>query len=143
MERLPQNNTFEFTVHFGKGRNGRKQIRVGPAPEMPEHAENRIPRISRLMALAIKMDGMIQRGEVKDYAELAVLGHVTRARITQIMNLLQFAPDIQEEILNFSPTTSCRESLLLRHLHSITRTVDWVEQRRSWGQMKKACSLQP
>jgi hypothetical protein len=64
----------------------------------------RIPRISRLMALAIRFDHLIKSGQVADQAELAGLGHVTRARVTQIMNLLQLAPDIQEEIL-FLPRT--------------------------------------
>jgi hypothetical protein len=48
------------------------------------------------MALAIKFQDMIERGEVRDYADLARLGYVTRARITQIMNLLLLAPDLQE-----------------------------------------------
>jgi hypothetical protein len=41
---------------------------------------------------------------VTDYADLARLGHVTRARVTQIMNLLNLAPDIQEELV-FLPKT--------------------------------------
>jgi hypothetical protein len=63
-----------------------------------------VPRLSRLMALAIKCDGLVSRGEVMDYAQLARCGHVTRARMSQIMNLVNLAPDIQEEIL-FLPTT--------------------------------------
>lgn len=63
-------------------------------PELP-----RIPRVARLMALAIKFQDMVDRREVKDYADLARLGYVTRARLTQIMNLLLLAPDIQEQIL--------------------------------------------
>ncbi len=51
------------------------------------------------MALAIKFQEMVDHGEVCDYAELARLGYVTRARITQIMNLLNLAPEIQEDIL--------------------------------------------
>jgi hypothetical protein len=58
-----------------------------------------VPRISRLMALAIWMQELVNRGEVADYAELARLAHVSRARITQIMNLTLLAPDIQEAIL--------------------------------------------
>ena len=57
------------------------------------------PRISRLLALALQMDQMIQEGSVKNYSELAHLGQVAPARITQVMNLLHLAPDIQEEIL--------------------------------------------
>jgi hypothetical protein len=59
----------------------------------------RIPRITRLMALAIKFDDMIRRGEIRDYADLTRLGYVSRARITQIMNLVLLAPNIQEMLL--------------------------------------------
>jgi len=51
------------------------------------------------MALAIHFDGLIRQGVVRDYADLARLGGVTRARITQIMNLLNLPPWKQEEIL--------------------------------------------
>lgn len=51
------------------------------------------------MALAIHFDGLIRQGLVKDYADLARLGGVSRARITQIMNLLNLPPTEQEELL--------------------------------------------
>ena len=38
---------------------------------------------------------LVDRGEVADYADLARLTHVSRARISQIMNLTLLAPDIQ------------------------------------------------
>jgi regulator of RNase E activity RraA len=44
--------------------------------------------------MAIHFDGLIRKGAVRDYADLARLGHVARARVTQIMNLLNQAPDI-------------------------------------------------
>lgn len=58
-----------------------------------------IPRIARLLALTIKLEELMRQGAVRDYAELARLGHVTRARVTQIMSLCYLAPDIQEAIL--------------------------------------------
>ena len=70
-----------------------------PDPVSDAGSRSRVPRITRLMALAIKFQDMVDRGEVRDYADLARLGYVTRARITQIMNLLNFAPDIQEGVL--------------------------------------------
>jgi hypothetical protein len=57
------------------------------------------------MALAIRFDGMVRHGEVRGYADLARLGYVSRARIAQIMNRLNLAPDIQEIIL-FLPKTA-------------------------------------
>jgi hypothetical protein len=51
------------------------------------------------MALAIHFEGLIRQGLVKDYADLARLGGVSRARITQVVNLLNLPPTEQEEIL--------------------------------------------
>jgi hypothetical protein len=115
---------------------GKPQHAVGwrSGPKSKEPDPPRIPRITRLMALAIKFQDMIDHREVRDYADLARLGYVTRARITQIMNLLNLAPDIQEEILLWggeSPT-QVRESALRR----ITRAVLWSEQRRLWSDLR-------
>ena len=96
----------------------------------------RIPRISRLMALAIRFDGLLRQGLVRDYTDLARLGFVSKPRVTQIMNLLLLAPDIQEEIL-FLPTTSKgRDPITERHVRSITRVLDWDEQRMMWQALK-------
>lgn len=75
--------TIGGTIHFGRaGRGARKVIHDGAAPAP---APGRIPRISRLMALAIHLDGLVQAGAVADYAALARLGHVTRARVSQVI----------------------------------------------------------
>ena len=92
----------------------------------------RIPRITRLMALAIKFEAMVGRGEVCDYADLARLGYVTRARITQIMNLLNLAPNIQEELLT---RTVCSPQIFERQLRVVTSQVLWQQQRLLWHSM--------
>jgi hypothetical protein len=84
------------------------------------------------MALAIRFEGLIRAGLVSDYAELARLGHVTRARITQIMNLLQLAPDIQEQLLFLPPTEHGRDPIILRELQPIASTVAWKKQWCLW-----------
>jgi hypothetical protein len=58
-----------------------------------------IPRATRLMALAIRFEGLLREETIQDYAELARLGRVTGARMTQIMKLFDLPPDIQEQIL--------------------------------------------
>jgi hypothetical protein len=83
-----------------------------------------IPRIARLMALALRFDGLLRRQSIRDYAELARLGRVTRARITQIMKLLDLAPGIQEEIL-FTDRAGLNERLL----RPVVSLIDWNEQR--------------
>lgn len=111
-----------------RGRMARRQAPASPAPPG-------IPRITRLMALAIKFQDMIDRGEVRDYADLARLGYVTRARITQIMNLLLLAPDIQEVIL-FHPHGALRsEGLSERALRGVGSNECWGTQRRCVADM--------
>ena len=96
-----------------------------------------VPRISRLLALALKMEQMIQEGTVKNYSELAHLGQVSAARITQVMNLLHLAPDIQEEILlPDTAQTGLRESAV-RKLSSV---VLWSDQRDRWQDLLLAAS---
>lgn len=91
--------TIESKIHFKRAKAGRKKLAAGkPETKKPEPPDP-IPRIARLMALAIHFDGLIRQGVVRDYADLARLGGVSRARITQIMNLLNLPPGKQEELL--------------------------------------------
>ena len=122
--------TVEAKIHFERrGRGARSVVQVGPDP-IPAMPTGRIPRITRLMALAIRFDELIRNGEVADYSELAKLGNVSRARVTQIMNLLMLAPDIQEQILHFPRVTGGRDPIHLRQLQTITLVPDWRKQRK-------------
>ena len=115
---------FEFELKSVK-RRGRE-----PAKKEPSTSTARVPRVTRLMALAIKFQGMVERSEVRDYADLARLGHVTRARITQIMNLVMLAPDIQEHLL-----FATDEGLVLppeRQFRALVAQVEWERQRKLW-----------
>lgn len=114
-----------------------REPRGQPGPALHPGSRPRIPRITRLMALAIKFQHMVDCGEVRDYADLARLGYVTRARITQIMNMLNLAPDIQEEILGM-PEGSTRETAIAeRQIRSVARIVDWSDQQRAFMELKK------
>ncbi len=97
----------------------------------------RLPRVTKLMALAIRLDQLIRDGHVTDQAELARLSHVSRARLTQIMNLLQLAPDIQEAVLNLPRTESGRDAVTERDLRPIAGMVSWSKQRREWAEIGK------
>ena len=119
-------------VHFKEGRGTRKVMEEGEAPAPVVSA---VPRISRLMALAIHMQELVDRGEVADHAELARLAHVSRARITQIMNLTLLAPEIQEALLFLPPTDGARGAFGARALRPICPVPDWRKQRRMWGEM--------
>jgi hypothetical protein len=110
--------------------------RPGPLPG------GRVPRIARLLALAHKFDNLLRQNVIANYAALAQLGHVSRARITQIMNLLHLAPDIQEDILFLPPTVQGRDAIHLRQLQALTLVLDWSEQRARWQKLRRAASRQ-
>ena len=92
----------------------------------------RVPRLARLMALAIRFEGLLRNGTVTDQAELARLGRVSRARISQILNLLHLAPDLQEHLLFLPPIQIGRERLHLVDLQPLFRQWNWRRQRRLW-----------
>ncbi len=134
-------STVVFKTHFQRGNRGCRRLRDGPAPAPPPVEPGRVPRISRLMALAIRLDGLVRSGAVRDYADLARLGHVSRARVTQIMNLLALAPDIQEALLFLPRTVSGRDPVRERQVRPIAAVVDWGGQRRLWRDLRHRAGL--
>ncbi|MGD9648137.1 MAG: hypothetical protein AB7U73_20670 [Pirellulales bacterium] len=98
-------------------------------------AWGRVPRVARLMALAIRFDELLAAGSVRNYAQLARLGHVTRARITQIMNLRALAPEIQEALLFMQRLQRGRDPIHLAQLQPIARQPLWSRQRELWQQL--------
>jgi hypothetical protein len=84
------------------------------------------------MALALHFDELVRKGAVASFAELARLGHVTRARVSQVMNLIDLAPDIQEALLFLPRTERGRDPVILRDLLAITMVANWRKQRQMW-----------
>jgi hypothetical protein len=75
---------------------------------------------------------MIREGVVRDQAEIARLTKVTRARVTQIMNLLYLAPDIQEEILFLTAEAERKQPVSLKRIHHILAESRWEKQCQLW-----------
>ncbi len=114
----------------GRGRPSfRQAASATPPPSVPQ---GRVPRVSRLLALALRLDELVRAGLVDDYATLAELAHVSRARISQIMNLLVLAPGIQETLLFLPRTVRGRDPIHLRQLQPLAAVLDWRQQRTLW-----------
>lgn len=129
-------------VHVRRAAHGRVVLADEPAPA-PGSAGNaervRVPRIARLMALAIRFDRLLREGRVKSLTELARLARITQPRVTQILNLTLLAPDIQESILTLQACRSGREQVHERLLRPIAAMVNWREQRRDWAALRPSC----
>jgi hypothetical protein len=95
-----------------------------------------VPRVARLLALAHRIEGMIRAGELRDWADAARLVGVTRARMTQIANLLLLAPNIQEGILNLSNVTRGKDPVTEHTLREVAARVYWQSQEVPWPEME-------
>lgn len=128
-ERLTINRQF----HVATKRSGPKQIQSGAKPVTPT---GRVPRISRLLALAHHCFRLVRTGAIINQSELAHFGQISTTRMTQIMWLDNLAPDIQEEILFLPRTTQGRDPIKEADIRPIAKSLDWNKQRQMWKQMK-------
>jgi hypothetical protein len=117
----------EFTVPFRRVLSPLTLV-VEPAPEPQGHP----PRIARILALAHKLDALVRSGAVTGYAELARLGHISPARLSQIMVLLHLAPSIQEYLLFLSAGDA--RFITELGLRKIAREPRWDRQRKLFEQ---------
>ena len=108
-------------------------VQFGPAPK-PE-PQGRVPRVARTLAMAHRIDRMIRDGNFRDLTDAAKAIGVTRARMTQITNLLLLAPAIQEEILDVPLVTNGRDPVSERQLRLIVAEPHWDRQLTMWRQI--------
>jgi hypothetical protein len=123
--------SFRTQKQIGEDRRARRE--AGLRQTLPA-------RVARLLAMAHDIERKIRAGVFKDYADVARQHGLTRARVTQVMNLLLLAPDIQTEILGMVVRPG-REPLTERQLRAVVNTVVWSEQRTVWFKIarRSAC----
>jgi len=109
-----------------------------PATETTKASSLRIPRIARLLALARHIDDLVRSGTLGSYAAAARLGHVSRARMSQILALVHLAPDLQEQMLFLQRPARGRTAPVLRQVLQVAAALDWDEQRRRWRRLQRA-----
>lgn len=110
--------------------------RFGMKKETLPERSGKVPHISRLLALAMRYDKMIRERSIPDFNTLAKLAGVTKPRITQIMNLVNLAPDIQAAILTLPNIRQSRGFFTERKLRPIAQKNDWAEQRELWEKLR-------
>ncbi|MDF7824366.1 hypothetical protein P4B35_10115 [Pontiellaceae bacterium B12227] len=120
--------TVKMKVHFTAGQCGHRVLRKG---RKPKHAKStRLPRITRLMALSIKYEHLIQKGLVKTHRELAALADTDRSHVSFIVSLRLLTPDIQEWLLNLPETKEGKDPIGWKEARRLSSIVSWKEQRR-------------
>ena len=113
--------TITVKVRFRTCRRGN-----GPGPRIEPVGQ---APIARRIALAHHIEDLVERGELRDYAEAADRLGLTRARLTQICDLALLAPDIQASVLlgHVEPRD--------RHLRAVGWHRCWTDQRRAFASL--------
>ena len=122
----------EVVIAFQGGRAWRQHQQAAKRPPTRLYPA----RIARQLALAHALRRRLERGEFADFADMARQLGFTRARVTQLMDLLLLAPEVQEEILflELPPGAQPMSERGLRE--AVLGTIDWQEQRRRWEGLK-------
>ena len=119
-----------FAFRFGKVVAGEEELRQEIARESAEDSSAKpvVPNTAVLLALAHHMEAQLQTGAVESCAQIAEHMGITRARVAQIMKLLNLTPEIQEEVL-FERSVRITE----RHLRRcVARAVFHDQHRRAY-----------
>lgn len=93
------------------------------------------PLLRQNLVLAYQIQELIEREKAKKMGQVGQWLHTTHARISQLMNLLFLAPDIQEEIL-FSDEGKVLQ-LTEHKIRKIPMEVSWAKQREMWNEICK------
>ena len=93
--------------------------------------------MARLLALAHEIERRVRAGELGDLAHAARVLGLTRARVTQVVNLTLLAPEIQEAILAMPPVTAGRDAITERTLRPIVAQPNWETQRALWSRCQR------
>jgi hypothetical protein len=140
-------DTLKFRVRLahvsGPSRKRVVEERVGDlaeaeAPDGQQAPAGRMPRVTRLLVQAHHFQRMLDRGEAADLADIARRFRLSRARVTQVMDLTLLAPDIQEEILFLPAIPRGGEPMSAIDLRAVLRAGGWEEQRRAFRACRQA-----
>jgi hypothetical protein len=96
----------------------------------------RVPRVTRLLALALRFEELIRSGVADNYAALAQLGQISRSRVTQMTSMLGLAPDIQEQILFLRVEEAKRLRISEPSVRKLSAILDWGKQRSHWRKLR-------
>lgn len=129
--------TIRRQVHFGRGADRKTSLLDENRPAEEVHVP---ARVARVMALAIHLQ-RVTNSRLQNLAAVARSAGVSRARVTQIVNLNLLAPDIQESILGLS-FGGGREPVTDRDLRPLVREPDWDCQRELWREFCRRAKVE-
>lgn len=129
-----------ITGAFRRVTGPRGAVRFTDQPTPPAGPTTRPARAARMLAVAHALSAMLAKDRAPSRAELAKALQMSEARLSQLLDLVLLAPDIQEELL-FLELPPGRDRLPERALRSVVRALDWPEQRRRFARLREAAGI--
>ena len=111
-----------------------------PTPPEPRAPVRRPAKVARALALAHHLQRLVDQGLVADRAALARKLGLTRARVTQLLDLLLLAPDLQVAVLELEAVDGV-EPMVERTLRAVAHRAYWGNQRREWARLARLDQL--
>jgi hypothetical protein len=121
-------NAIVVTGTFHVVRRGRS-LGLQTEPPRPRPSRTRPIRVARMLALAHKLQRLVEQGRTA--ASISDALGFTRARISQLMALTLLAPDLQERLL-FWTTEEGDDPVSEHALREVLRFSDWPSQRAAF-----------
>ncbi|HKZ18949.1 MAG TPA: hypothetical protein VJQ57_02450 [Acidimicrobiia bacterium] len=95
--------TVTYKLEITRGRKGQKRLAEPPPPaERPPIDPATVPRITRMLVLGYHFERLVREGKVKNYAEIARMTGLSRARVTQVVNMILLDAGEQERLLHLA-----------------------------------------
>jgi hypothetical protein len=104
--------------------------RPAPPPPRPRKEKGKLQTATVQLARAHRLQRLLEETKPATHRELAKMVRLTPARVTQLLDLLFLAPDIQERILSLPRTPNGRGSLTERDLRIMAAEPLWAAQRK-------------
>ena len=89
----------KLTVRYKIKAKKRRPEKKPDAPPPKKPATRPVSRAARMLALAHYVERLVEQGQVTSYADAARQLGVSRARMSQILNLLNLSPRVQRGLL--------------------------------------------
>lgn len=112
-----------------------RSVTLAEQPPPPKPGPHRPAKVAQMLALAHHLQAGIDRGDIADRATIARKLGLTRARVTQLLDLLLLAPDIQEQVLALEAVDGA-EPMAERRLRAVAHAGCWEEQRVGWALLR-------
>jgi len=94
----------EMKVGFKTRHHGKKMLTAKEPIEAHQRPRQAVSREARLLALAHRWQKLLDEGQIESQAEIARILGLTRARVSQIIDMALLSPVVQKR---FTGTVSC------------------------------------